>query len=113
MNIMKKKKWDDLSTLLSAGVICCTKFTNGTWNRAIVRDIKPKESSDSVNKYLIQYVDFGKYQWVAVKDIQPLKEEFLSQPALTVRCTLVGVVPCNDRKQRQKKARLIYYHQRC
>ncbi|XP_065909710.1 uncharacterized protein [Dysidea avara] len=102
----EKEAGDDLSTLLSVGLICCAKFTDGTWNRAIVRDIKPKESSDSVNKYLIQYVDFGNYQWVAVKDIQPLKEEFLSQPALTVRCTLVGVVPCNDRRQRRKKTRL-------
>ena len=102
----EKETEEDLSTLLSVGVICCAKYTDGTWNRAIIREIKSKESSDSVNKYLIQYVDFGNYQWVAVKDIQPLTEEFLSHPALTVRCTLVGVVPCYDKRQRRKKARL-------
>jgi len=100
----EKEREEDLSTLLSVGVICCAKYTDGTWNRAIIREIKSKGSSDSVNKYLIQYVDFGNYQWVAVKDIQPLTEEFLSHPALTVRCTLVGVVPC--KRQRRKKARL-------
>lgn len=103
----EKKLEKDLSSLLSVGVICCAKYTDGTWNRAIIRDVKLKESSNDVNKYLIQYVDFGNYQWVAVKSIQPLKEEFLSQPALTVRCTLTGVVPCDDRRrQRKKKTRI-------
>jgi len=102
----EKEREEDMSALLSVGVICCAKYTDGTWNRAIVREIKPKGSSDSVNKYLIQYVDFGNYQWVAIKDIQPLAEEFLSHPALTVRCTLVGVTPCYDKRQRRKKTRL-------
>ena len=95
---------DNLSENLTVGVLCSAKFTDGTWNRGIIRDIQ--SSDEKKKKYLIQYIDYGNYHWVAINKIRSLKEEFLSQPALTICCSLSGVVPGRVKKWQQRKTHL-------
>ena len=104
----EKEDDDNLSANLTVGVICSAKYKDGTWNRGIIRDIKPALSEDGdekKRKYLIQYVDYGNYHWVAIDDIRSLQEDFLSQPALTICCSL-SVLPHCVKKWRPKKASL-------
>ena len=92
---------EDLSENLSVGIICSAKYADGTWNRGIVRHIQ-SNSNEKKTKYLIQYIDYGNYQWVTIDSIRSLQEEFLSQPALTICCSLSGVVPGQNKKCRRK-----------
>lgn len=97
---------EDLSENLTVGVVCGAMYTDGTWNRCIIRDIKStlsKEGDEKKSKYLVQYVDYGNYHWVSIDNIRSLKEEFLSQPALTICCSLATVVPARVKRWRHKK----------
>jgi len=105
----ENKTEEDLSTNLSVGVICSAKYTDGTWNRGIIRDIQStlsKDGDEEKSKYLIQYIDYGNYHWMPIENIRSLQEEFLCQPALTIRCSLLGVVPSCDRRWWRRKINL-------
>ena len=99
---------DDLSENLTVGVLCSARYTDGTWNRGIIRDTRCTNSDENkTTKYLIQYIDYGNYHWVSINNIRSLQEEFLSQPALTICCTLSGVTPGRAKKwQRGKRTHL-------
>ena len=97
---------DDLSENLTVGVLCSAKYIDGTWNRGIIRDIQCTNSDEKKTKYLIQYIDYGNYQWVAINNIRSLQEEFLSQPALTICCSLSAVLPGRVKKWQQRKTHL-------
>ena len=100
---------EDLSENLTVGVVCSAKYTDGTWNRGIIRNVQPmmsKEGDERKYKYLVQYIDYGNYHWVPIDNIKSLQEEFLSQPALTFRCSLSGVIPGRVKRSRQKKINL-------
>ena len=100
---------EDLSENLTVGVVCSAKYTDGTWNRGIIRNVQPmmsKEGDEKKYKYLVQYIDYGNYHWVPIDNIKSLQEEFLSQPALTFRCSLSGVIPGRFKRSRQKKISL-------
>ena len=94
---------DDLSENLSVGVLCSARYKDGTWNRGIIRDTRCTNNDEKKTKYLIQYIDYGNYQWVPIDNIRSLQEEFLSQPALTVCCSLSGVIPARAKKWQQRK----------
>ena len=92
---------EDLSENLSVGVLCSAKYADGTWNRGIVRQIQ-SNSNEKKTKYLVQYIDYGNYQWMTIDNIRSLQEEFLSQPALTICCSLSGIIPGRNKKSRRK-----------
>ena len=107
--LTKTKVEEDLSENLTVGVVCSAKYTDGTWNRGIIRSVQPmmfKEGDKKKYKYLMQYIDYGNYHWVPIDNIKSLQEEFLSQPALTFRCSLTGVVPGRVKRGQQKKRNL-------
>ena len=100
---------EDLSDNLTVGVVCSTKYTDSTWNRGIIRSVQPMISTEGDErkcKYLVQYIDYGNYHWVPIDNIKSLQEEFLSQPALTFRCSLAGVVPGRVKRWQRKKMNL-------
>lgn len=100
---------EDLSENLTVGVICSAKYTDDTWNRGIIRDIQftlSKEGDEKKSKYLVQYIDYGNYHWVPIDNIRSLKEEFLSQPVLTIRCSLSVVIPGYVKRWQRKKINL-------
>ena len=66
------------------GHLCCTKYLDDLWYRAVIRNI----AGDSCS---LRFVDYGNVEEVPIADIKKLKPDFLSEPPYAYACRLMGI----------------------
>lgn len=79
---------DELAVdVISVGDVCCAQFSeDNQWYRAVVED--------NVNGALaIRFIDYGNTETVPISRTKILKDSFLAEPPLVVKCSLFGVKP--------------------
>ncbi|XP_039767012.1 RING finger protein 17-like [Ornithorhynchus anatinus] len=71
------------------GQACIAKSAAGTWYRAEVTGLPAHQELEVID------VDTGRTARVALQDIRPVKDEFLSSPKKAIKCKLALIEPAN------------------
>ncbi|XP_022528728.2 tudor domain-containing 6 isoform X1 [Astyanax mexicanus] len=74
-----------MPTPLSDGCPCATKGSDGMWYRSVWQ----KHVMSDVAK--VFHVDYGREDFVKLKDVRPLSAEFFRLPVVTYACSLYGI----------------------
>lgn len=65
-----------------------------TFNLCIFKDINL-----TANEVYVYFVDVGQQENVSIKNIRPLPQEFIRQPAFAIPCRLYKICPLNGDEQ--------------
>ena len=70
---------------LSVGDVCCAQFSeDNQWYRAVVEE-------NTANALTVRFIDYGNIETLPIDRTKVLKDAFLSEPPLAVKCGLQNV----------------------
>ena len=96
-----------------SGTHCCVYAENDhQWFRGVITFVRENHGSPTSKDCLVYSLDYGDTNWVPLKNLQIMKEEFCVYPALCVCCTLSGVSPISGSSTEElEEGSIVYFYE--